>query len=201
MMKGSWGDKFAVPLARGTRSLRFAGLCKRGGRFPVSRHGCFPALLASGCSHTQRTWPAGPPSNHRLWTQCRKSTQDPLPAECQRQGCFQTLPPHPSPCPHSLLKSLPFHDRLDTHFGPSHELADWGLSPAWASLSCFLPVPATGPQGHGMRAASALKVTLCVSPRPATRPWNDTQLLGRPLLPLTQQMGAESWLEWNRRKT
>lgn len=53
MMKGSWGDKFAVPLARGTRSLRFAGLCKRGGRFPVSRHGCFPALLASAV-HTHR---------------------------------------------------------------------------------------------------------------------------------------------------
>lgn len=62
-MKGSWGDKSAVPLARGTRSLRSSGLCKRGGRFPVSRHGCFPALLVYGCSpHRELDLQAPPPT-------------------------------------------------------------------------------------------------------------------------------------------
>lgn len=185
-MKGSWGDKSAVLLARGTRSLRVAGLGKRGGRFPFSKHRCFPALLASSCSHTQRTWPAGPSSNHRLWAQCRKGTQDPLYAECQRQAASERsllTPPHPCiPC-----------------WNPYHSTTAWTPTsdPPWVRwlgpVACvgfpeLLP-PCSSHRTAGSWHEGSLSPesrSLCF-PRPASWPWNDTRLLSCPLLSLTHR--------------
>ena len=89
----------------------------------------------------------------------RVGTQDP--SVC-RAPAAMLLSPHPSPPLHSPLKSLPFHDRLDTHFGRLPPFQYWCLGPvACVSFPELPQTLATRPQGPGhARQPQPLKVRL-----------------------------------------
>lgn len=200
-MKGSWGDTFAVPWARGTRSLRFAGLCKR--------------VAGSLLANTAASLLSSPPAVHThkenltcrplLWPQAVDTVQEKahrtrctLSASGKAASrCSLRTPPHPCiPCwnpYHSMTAWTPTSDPPVSLLTGACRLR--GLP--WAASAQFQP------QDHRVMACRQPPPwkSLSVSPRPAPWPRNDTQLLLRPLLALMEQMGAESWLEWNRRKT
>lgn len=128
----------------------------------------------------------------------RVGTQDP--SVC-RAPAAMLLSPHPSPPLHSPLKSLPFHDRLDTHFGRLPPFQYWCLGPVACVSFPELP-PDSRHTTSGSRACQAAPApeSQTVSPAPATWPRNDAQPLSCPLLSLVEHVTAKSWLEWNRRK-
>lgn len=151
----------------------------------VSKHGCFTAF---------------PASSHRLWTHCREGTQD---ASLCRAPVARLLSLHPSPLPlHSPLKSLPFHDRLDTYFGCPPPFQYWCLGPVACVGFLELLPRSSGHTTSGSRACQSVPVheRQTVSPRPATWPRNDVQCLSCPLFFLVEQVRAKSWRNRTRGK-
>lgn len=183
-------DKYSVPLTRGTRSFRFTALYKRGASFSDRAPPGSPSLP---CSYTHRTWPVGPSSNYKLWTQSRKGTQDPPP-------CWVPAARLPPDIPSTPLLILAFPAEITTIPQPLHTHCAPPLpmgfrTAAAACLSFPEPLPPCSSHttsGSGRAGQpQPLKVRLdCISPRLATWSRIDTQLLSRPLLSLVEQVGA-----------
>lgn len=183
-----------------TRSWRFTGLCKRGARFPISKHGGFPVLLAAGCSHTQRTWPLALPQPHAVDTVHKRYTGPSGLLSSSSKAAFRhSLLSPPRPC-------IP-------HWNPYHSTTAWTPTSdppmsllAGACRLRGLPGAASSLlQPHNLRVRACqqpqpLQVRLIVFPQGRQCGPEMTQLLPCPLLSLMEQVGAASWLGWNRRR-